>query len=413
MNLAKTSFYSFIATVVKILSAIIINKAVAVFIGPAGLALIGQYQNFSQLAMTAAKGGINSGVTKYAAEYGTEDKRLPLLFSTAARISLFCSVIISISLIFLSPWLSLHFLKSNEYGYIFIILGVTIFLFVLNGLLLSILNGLKEIRTFVSINIIQSLYSLVFTTLLIVFFDLNGALIALVTNQSIVFVIVLYMLRKHSVIKLSNFLKGFSSEEGKKLFKYALMAITSALTVPISHLIIRNFLGENLGWEQAGYWQAIWSISSMYLMVVTTSLTVYYLPKLSEITERLILRKEIISGYKLILPLVILSASSIYILRDFIISVLFTPEFYQMRELFKWQLIGDVIKISAWLLSFIMIAKAMTKIFIISEIIFALSFVTLALYFTEYYGLVGITYAYTLNYILYFIFLIVALKKHI
>ena len=76
MTLIKTSVLSFIATAIKMLSMLAINKAVAVFIGPTGLALIGQFQNFTQLGMTVAQGGINAGVTKYTAEYGRESDQL-------------------------------------------------------------------------------------------------------------------------------------------------------------------------------------------------------------------------------------------------------------------------------------------------------------------------------------------------
>ena len=59
MTLIKTSLLSFIATVVKLLAALVINKAVALYIGPSGLAVIGQFQNMLQLAMTASQGAIN------------------------------------------------------------------------------------------------------------------------------------------------------------------------------------------------------------------------------------------------------------------------------------------------------------------------------------------------------------------
>ena len=72
------------------------------------------------------------------------------------------------------------------------------------------------------------------------------------------------------------------------------MALVSIATVPISHLIIRNYIGENLSWDDAGYWQGMWYISTMYLLVVTTSLGVYFLPKLSEIQDKLELKKEIL-----------------------------------------------------------------------------------------------------------------------
>lgn len=410
MTLVKTSFLSFIATAMKLLAALAINKAVAVYVGPSGLALIGQFQNFIQLVMTVAQGAINSGVTKYVAEYGKDNERIPILFSTASKISLAASLIVGSGIVIFSNYASLQFLKSEEYGYIFIIFGFTIVLFVINNLLLSILNGLKEIKTWIMINIIQSLYSLVFTTLLIVFLGLDGALIALVTNQSVIFLIVIWMLRKHPVIKLENFKGAFDKSEAKKLGGFALMAITSAATIPVSHLIVRNYLGETLSWEHAGYWQAMWYISAMYLMVVTTTLSIYYLPRLSEITDKAELRKELWQGYKIIMPIVIAMSVMIFLLKDFIIWLLFTEDFAPMRELFLWQLVGDVVKLAAWLIAYLMIAKAMTQTFITTEIVFSLSFVLLSTWFVDQYGLIGMSYSFALNYTLYFFTILIVTK---
>lgn len=411
MTLVKTSILSFIATAIKMLAALVINKAVAVYIGPNGLALIGQFQNFIQLVMTAAQGAVNSGVTKYTAEYGKDAKRIPILFSTASKISFFSSLLVGTGIVILSQYASLHFLKSENYTYIFVTFGFTIVLFVINNLLLSILNGLKEIKTWVMINILQSVYSLIFTTLLIVWLGLDGALIAMVTNQSVILVIVLWMLRKHPIIKPENFKLKFDTTEAKKLAGFAVMAITSALTVPISHLIVRNYIGETLSWEDAGYWQAIWYISTMYLMVVTTTLSIYYLPKLSEINDKAQLRKELWQGYKIIMPIVIVMSIGVFVLKDFIIWLLFTEEFEPMRELFLWQLVGDVVKLAAWLIAYLMLAKAMTKTFITTEIAFSLSFVLLSFWFVDQYGLVGMSYAFAVNYVLYFLVMILVTRS--
>lgn len=401
MKLIETSILSFIATAVTMVSGLVINKAVAIYIGPSGLALIGQFQSLSQLAMTAASGAINKGVTKYTAEYGKDSDRIAILFSTASKISFLTSIVVGVCLVFLSETASIYFLESEEHSFIFVIFGVTIVLFVLNNLLLSILNGLKEIKSWVKINIIQSLYSLVFTTILIAWLGLNGALIALVTNQSVIFLIVLWMLRHHPVIKIENFKKAFDKSEAKKLAGFAAMAITTAVTVPVSQLFIRSYLVENLSWEQAGYWQAMWYISNMYLMVIGTTLSIYYLPKLSGLVEKSDLRMEIIQGYKVIMPIVIVLSFLVFILKDIIIWLLFSKNFLPMRELFLWQLIGDVIKVSALLLAYIMHAKAMVRTYISTEIAFSLSFVVLSIWFVDNYGLVGMTYSYALNYTMY------------
>ncbi|MBG3117471.1 O-antigen translocase, partial [Proteus mirabilis] len=275
---------------------------------------------------------------------------------------------------------------------------------VLNNLLLSIINGLKEIRSYIKINIIQSLYSLLFTSLLIFFLGLKGALIALVTNQSIIFFITLYMLRKHKVIIWRNFLHHIDKNISKKLLSYSVMAITSAIMVPSSQFIIRNYIATTQGLEQAGYWQGVWYISTTYLMIVTTALSTYYLPRLSEIANKQELKKEIFQGYKILLPIAMGSGLIIYFLRDFIINILFSNTFSPMKPLFTWQIIGDIFKIASWLLAYVMLAKAMTKIFIISEIIFSSTFILFSFSMIKYFGTIGATYAYTINYILYFIF---------
>ena len=100
-----------------------------------------------------------------------------------------------------------------------------------------------------------------------------------------------------------------------------------------------------------------------------------------------------------------------YILRDFIIDFLFTDDFKPMSELFFWQLLGNVFKIASWLIAFLMLAKAMTKIYIITEIIFGLSLYFGTIILTNKVGLIGATIAYCLNYFMYFIVMIIIFRK--
>ena len=74
-----------------------------------------------------------------------------------------------------------------------------------------------------------------------------------------------------------------------------------------------------------------------------------------------------------------------------------------MSELFLWQMIGNVIKILGWLFGYILVAKAMVKYTVLTEIIFAISWVSLSVYFINVYGLIGVTYAYVVNNVLHFL----------
>lgn len=410
MTLIKTSVLTAIATVIKVVSGFVINKVIALHIGPSGLAVIGQLQSFAHIITAFSNGAISSGIVKYTAEYQTMEQKQKI-FSSSIVISLICSLIISTLLFGFSNYLSEIILKDTRYGSVFIVFGLTIFLFGLNTVLMSILNGQKEIKKYILVNIYSSIFSLFFTSFLIMQLNIVGAFYALVVNQSVIFFVTLAFVAKSSWFKLKYFKQGLDKASLAKLSRYSLMALTSAIVVPLSHLIVRNYIGENLSWEDAGYWQGIWYISSMYLMVVTTSLSVYYLPKLSEIRDKTELKKEIFQGYKIIMPIVLVLSLIIFFLKEHVILIAFSEKFIPMAELFTWQLIGDVIKIASWLLGYITLAKAMTKIYISLEILGSLSFVLLSLYFIDNYGLVGITYAYTLNYLLYMFVMIYIFRK--
>lgn len=410
MTLIKTSVLTAISTIITVISGFVINKVIALYIGPSGLAVVGQLQNFMTIVTTFSNGAITSGIVKYTAEYQTIEQKQKI-FSTSIIISLSCSFIISLLLFGFSGYLSELILKDVKYNSVFIVLGITIFLFALNTILMSILNGQKEIKKYILVNISSSIFSLFFTSFLIMQLNLMGALYAMVVNQSVIFFVTLGFVLKSSWFKLEYFRKGVDKESLIKLSKYSLMAITSALTVPMSHLIIRNYIGDNLSWDDAGYWQGIWYISTMYLMIVTTSLGVYYLPKLSEIQDNKELKEEIINGYKIIMPIVIILAFGIYLFRELAVHIAFSEKFVPMLELFKWQLIGDVIKIASWLLGYLMLAKAMTKIFIYTEIVFSILFVVLSIVFINYFGLVGVTYAFSLNYFLHLIVMIFIFRR--
>lgn len=411
MNFLKTSLLSAISTFIKLASGIVINKVIAVYIGPAGVALIGQFQNFLNMIVTLGNGAINSGVTKYVAEYNeTDSKRRDDYIATAIKITLFVSIVLGLVIIVSSKPIAKVILHTEDYHILFKVLGSTLWLIGLNTIILSIINGLKQIRLFIIVNITGSILSLIFTTILTVKYNLWGALLAMILVQALLLLISLPIAVKRLNIKFS-IKRSLTSEYYKKLLAFSLMSIVSIICVSVTQIAIRNHLTTEFSLEEAGYWQSVWMISTMYLMVITTALSTYYLPRLSELTDIKIIRKEILSGYKVIIPFVLVTATAIYLLRDLVIIILFTEKFYPMRELFFYQLAGDFFKMCSWLLAFLMVAKSMTKTFIITEILFSLIFYLLTVVFTTKNGLIGVSQAHMINYFLYLLIMLVIFRK--
>jgi O-antigen/teichoic acid export membrane protein len=411
LKILKTTFYSALITFIRIASGFVASKVIAIITGPIGVALVGTFSNFITIALTFANGAINTGVIKYTADYENDIDKQKRLFGTALKITVYCSFTCGIILVIFAGFWANSISSSSLYKWPIISLGLSIVFYALNTLLISILNGRKDIKTYTNVNTIGSIISLAFTVVMVYFFKIVGALYALALSQSIVFIITFFYTINSNWFSFSLFSQKFSKDEAIKLSRFSLMAIVSALLIPLSQIILRNHVSSKFSLVDAGYWQGMMRISDAYLMIVTTSLSTYFLPKLSSLKTNKELRTEIIKGYKLILPVVFLMTLLIYFLRFLIIRILFTPDFIVMEKLFYWQLIGDFFKIASYILGYLMLAKAMTRLYIATEVIFTFSYVILGYFLTDKYGLEGIVIAFGINYIICFLFIAYSFRQ--
>tara|TARA_R110002051_G_scaffold27011_5_gene65336 strand:- start:11461 stop:12711 length:1251 start_codon:yes stop_codon:yes gene_type:complete len=403
MNLLKTSALNGISVLIKTVTMFVLNKILAVYVGPSGYAAIGQFQNFIQIITAFAGSSINTAVVKYTAEYYEDESKQRAIWKTAGTLVVLFSTIVAFFILIFQRQLSLYIFKTTEYQSIFVWFAVFLLFFNFNTLFLSILNGKKEISKLVIANIAGSLVSLAVTGLLAIKFGLYGALVALTVNQSIVFFVTLLICYKSKWFRVTDLFGKIDPGVLKKLSSFGLMAIVSIVFGNLAQIILRNIIIADYDLNHAGYWDAMTRLSGGYLMFASTILSVYYLPRLSELKRYKDIKQEVNYGYKVILPLACLMSLSIYLFQDFIIGILFTKEFLPMKELMFWQLLGDVIKIGSWIVSFMMLSKAMTKIFIITEAFFALSIIPLSIIFIRYFGFKGIAMAFALNCLLYWI----------
>lgn len=410
-DIIKVFSLNAVATLVRMLSGMVSVKVIAVIIGPSGIALLGQLSNFSTILLALANGGISNGITKYVAEYKDREDKIKSFISNAFRITLLCTLIVSVFLIVGCIPLSRLVLMSDDYYYVFIVFGLTILLYALNILFLSVLNGYKQFRKYVIINICGTIINLIYTIVLVYFFGLSGALINAVTFQSIVFFVTLWMCRKASWMRIAYFLEPFHYPIVKKYLGFSLMSLTTMILAPMSQMILRGYVISGISATDAGIWEGMNRISAMYLSVITTAFSIYYLPRLSEISDPRELHLEIFRCYKAILPILLVISVIVYFGRHFVLWMLFTPEFYPMEELFGWQLIGDFFKISGWLLAYIMVAKAKTVLFISTELLFTFMYVLFALLFVNVNGIVGLVQGYLCNYIIYLLMMAIIFRN--
>lgn len=405
-NFLKASFFSGLAAISKIISAIVIAKVVAILLGPEGLALIGQLSNFVLLAVTLSGVTVSQGIVKYVAEYsGVNDKEsLDKLISTGLKIALYSSFIFGFLIIIGSVFLSSKILFDSEYYYIFLLLGITLSLSGVNAIFTSVLNGFKEFKKFNVITILSNLFGLLITIILIYIANLKGVLISLVLNQTILFLVTYFFIRKEKWFSFYSYLKiPFERRFLVDLSKYAILALFSTILVPIVTILIRGTIIKHGGLDDAGYYEFVLRVSNVLVMFFSIIISTYYIPIISEIRTVHQLKREVLNTYKLVIPITILAVGAIYLLRNFIIILLASREFLVVSPYFGWQSLADLFKILSQVLSFILIAKAYIRLAIIIEVLFNSINLILCYFLIPYYGYTVVFKVSFLMYVLYFI----------
>lgn len=411
-RLLKVTAMTGLLTLLRMASGFVIAKIVALYIGPSGMAMLGQIQNLVGALNGIINAPAGSVMVRYTAENQAQgfDVCAPWWRASVQWILLFCGILIPLGLLAAEP-LAARLLDNPDQAWI-IRITVLLLPFAASGTLInSVINGQQQYRRYVRLGMLSLLISSSVMVCMIIYSNLEGALMAAAAQAGLIGLVMLLVSMHQPWFKLRYWWGETTNEQRKKIGGYILMAVTSAMTVPLSLMAVRNILITQVGWEAAGQWQAVWKISEAYLGVITIALGTYYLPRLSSLTGVTAIKKEINHTALFILPIVALMALAVYLLRDFAISLLFTEEFRAARNLFAIQLSGDVIKIASWLYSYPMVSRGATKWFIGSEILFTVSFTVLTWFFVSSYAAIGANIAYLVNYIFYFLFVYFFVSK--
>ncbi|GLQ86444.1 O-antigen translocase [Dyella flagellata] len=413
MNIVRAGFYSTLATGARLLAGLVVIKLVAWLAGPEGVGRLGQFMSLMSLLAVLAGGGISAGIVKYVAEYRHDAQKLSRLLAAALWYALFASCLMGCAALLLSKQLSLWLLGDARYENLIRVLAVAQLGIALANYILAVLNGFMDVRRLAFIQVLGSALSVVMAVGLSHWLHLYGVLLALVVGQLLLLVVGLPAWRRSPYFERGMLRMQFDREMSLKLAAFSVMTLTSALLPPLINIAVRNHLAQQLGWEQVGYWQAVSKVSDAYLLFLTSAINIYYLPKLASTHGRESLAAELRNAYRHLLPAVIVLAALVYALRDWVTRLLFSADFTAANALYGPQLFGDVIKIASFMLSYLMLAKAMTRLFVISECVFALSYLALVYVFTASFGLIGAMYAFAVNYLFYLAFNVVVARRYL
>jgi O-antigen/teichoic acid export membrane protein len=284
--------------------------------------------------------------------------------------------------------------------YIYFFLIAQIFV-AFNNFTYGLVNGRKQNAVYALLTISGNIVAAFVAFYMIRYYGFWGAIVAIMSPTLCPSIPVFFYGIHNRFAKNLKF--DSIKKDSKLLSRFSLMLLFSTACFPIVEMTIRNNLVYFAGMEAAGYWQAITKLSSAYLSFYSLFLSFYFVPIISPEQDGKKIIKEVKKIIVFISSLFFCMMFSFLCLKNIIIQLVFTKEFLAIGDLFLLQMIGDFFRVTGWVVGFIVVAKALTKLYIAGEIIQALMFIGLSSLALGKYstGLQGVVVSYVTTCFLY------------
>lgn len=399
-------------TLFNALRAFVINKLLAVFLGPSAYACVAQFMNLMTIGQATSSLALQNGWTSLTAQNKDAGEKLLGIWRGGLRLTTFASLLTFVAAVlfcFMAPLESL-FPGMNtrlvQAAILFALPGV----FATNIITITaaVMNGLGKNRKWALINIVTSIWQMVW----VAFFLYSGRLsvLSIIATQSVV--------ASFFAIQIAS-KAGFSVRQVWKTaldirapwFSYALMGIVPMILTPIMLTAVRTIVSVNFGNDAAGIWQSVWKVSDFLAMFVSAVLTVVLLPKItakmgesefSKIFYPLLLR---------VMALSLVATIVLYFGRGLLVQILFSSAYMGAVDYLLPQLVGDFFRAGGWCLGLVLVARQETKIFLTSEILSQVFIVVATFWGIRFFEFQAPMVAYAAENFIYFVALFIVVRR--
>jgi antigen flippase len=402
MSLARASVWTAASTLVKIGAGLLVVKLLAVAYGPGGVGMAGNFRQLVTVLGVLAGAGIFNGVTKYVAQYLDDSQRLRLVVGTSSAMVLGFSTLLALIFVLASGPISQGLFGQRDYQGLVRLVALVQLGIAWANLSLAIIKGFRDAAGNALALILGSLIGVLAWLVSWRLGGYPGALLGLALVPALVVIPGAIILHRRRHLPLSYLKPCWDRETAANLSKFTFMALMTSITMPVAYVMMRNLLAVRYGWDTVGIWQGVSSISDAWLQFITASFSVYLLPTLSRLTVKADISREIGRALRFVLPAVALVGFGVWVLRDFAIWLLFSAKFSAMRDLFAWQLVGDVLKVGAYVFGYLIIAKASLRLYILAEISQFALLTGFSRWLIPEHGALGAAQAYMATYIVWF-----------
>lgn len=378
----------------SILIGIIRTKAVAIFLGPYGLGIVGMLQSIIDIVRSLTGFGLNYSAVKDVAEADVSDDedRLNETITVLRSLVLWTGLLgTGLTILFAKP-LGVITFGNSKYSMDIIYLSITLLLSSVSGGQLALLQGKREIKLMAKATFYGVIFSTIISILIYYLFGIKGIVPALISTSLITLLFSWYYSKK---LKFSKRTLSFKTTlaKGINMSKLGFFIVITGFLATLTLYLIRIIIVDKMNMEGVGYFQASWMISTTYIGIILNSMLSDFFPRLSainndkEASNKLIneqLEIALVLGTPMILSLI---AGA-----NLLIRILYSSSFLKTASILQWQLFGAFFTLISWPLGVLFLAKGKGKFCVLTDGLWSLSFIVITYFGWDYlnFNILGI-----------------------
>ncbi|MCO6388799.1 O-antigen translocase [Aliihoeflea sp. 40Bstr573] len=378
------------SSLISIVFSIIRYKAFAILLGPAGVGLFGLYNSMLDLGQTLSGLGVQtSGVRQIAnAEGGGDSRQIALTTIVVRRISLVLALLGGAGFALIAPLISGMTVGEGLQGAT-VLLGLAIAFRLIAGGQLAVVQGHRRIADLAWMNTIGAAASTLIGVPLIYWWGSDGIAPALVLMAVVQVAASWWYSRKIVVASLAI---GWPEmrKETLALLRLGFVFMVSGVLTLGSAYVIRLIVLHHDGLLAAGLYQAAWTVGGLYASFILQAMAADFYPRLTAVCDddeacNRLVNEQVQVSILLAGPGVLATLT----LAPVILSLLYSGEFLSAVDLLRWICLGMMLRILAWPLGFIIVARAANRTFFWTEVAATVVHVGLAWFLVMQIGIMG------------------------
>lgn len=360
------------AQVINVLASIAKMKAAAVFLGPAGVGLVGLYTNVMQTAAAVSALGLGNVGTRQVAAAHAEGGEVAVGRTRRALFwgSLILALVGAVVFWLLSGPIARFVLGDASLAPTVAWLALGVALTVAAGSQGALLTGMRRIGDLARIRIGSGLIGAALGVAALWVWGEEGLLAMVLVAPAVTFLLGhLYVSRLGSAAGPRATVPELAGQ-WREMARLGIPFMLSGLITLAGHLTARSIVQRELGTDALGYFQAAWAIGMTYLGFVLAAMGTDYYPRLTAVIRDPVAATRLVNQQTEVALLLCAPVLVAVIgFAPWIVSALYTSEFGAAVEILRWQLLGDVLKVMSWPLGFVLLARGAGGTYVVTEAI--------------------------------------------